>query len=779
VASKIRDLPLLPDSEQPDAMSDAEIPGKGNPVAPASPILQGGQPDEFGLPMGMEEGPAYSPEEVQGITGLVDDLAEKLRPDPIPIPADSLILQEDEEILRVFENYLHRASTFRQPFEDGWMEDWTSYFQKVEGDGAKWRSKIAIPLVYEQVNAFVPVLLGAVDTGYILEIHGMNPEDEQKKNALQTFLEHAFRVKADGLRKLRDGFWYSALFGTGVWRVFWRYEVDMRHKMAPVYEEVDGQRIHVGNKQTLTDVVVADHPDLEVVDIWNFFPAPHCLEGDVRMPYVIERIETTPEQARLLATSGAWGPEAEGRVEEWLAEDPVSDLSAGGIYGQVQSRVDALQRVGLAGPYDMLETGEDHDRKRLPLVVYDLWTPEYRVTVSGDGRKVLGKRPTPFIFKDCPYVVHNFDRIPKCVFGRGIGSVSGPINRMVNFIYNHAADVAQLQRNAPLIQRKGVNSLTSGQIAWQPGTIIPVRDVNDIKPLEVKEVMRDTLLQEQHLIAHADKAVGVNDLLRGQDLSGTSTATEFAGMQNLTRQRQAAHIREANGVISRLGRLWLSMTQQFVSEEQIIRVAGKDGLDAYVQVTPEQVLGEYDVVPAASFIKSNPALLRADSIALTQAIGMHPLLRQDKWIKYMLKVHEVEHPDEFVLPPPEPARDPLREEMALNEGIQLDPSPMEEFLQHLQVHQAQYLLLKAEGLNIPAIHAHADHIQRTLQLMTQVQVTGGAMAGQPGGGAGASGTAAGGGGSTEVERGASREAEAHEGAPGRPPGPISGGRKNP
>jgi hypothetical protein len=164
VASKIRDLPLLPDSEQPDAMSDAEIPGKGNPVAPASPILQGGQPDEFGLPMGMEEeapepsllemidvgleeGPAYSPEEVQGITGLVDDLAEKLRPDPIPIPADSLILQEDEEILRVFENYLHRASTFRQPFEDGWMEDWTSYFQKVEGDGAKWRSKIAIPLV--------------------------------------------------------------------------------------------------------------------------------------------------------------------------------------------------------------------------------------------------------------------------------------------------------------------------------------------------------------------------------------------------------------------------------------------------------------------------------------------------------------------------------------------------------------------------------------------------------------------------------------------------------
>ncbi len=767
----------------PSAESAAPADAVGGPAAPPEVELA-----SAGLDRPMASPPPESqdaltseeltPEEIDRIPDLLPLIDQAIAPDADPEPADSILNLEDKALISLFEARITAAQSFRQPYEDKWMDAWKAYHQVLDGDQAKWKSKVFVPMVTQQVEAALPAFVAAIfDSGPIWVVAPTKPEREQQAKALTKVLDWYMREKTPAARRLRDWLWSSTLFGTGFLRVRWKYEEGTKRAMAPTYlgDKESGQQIFLANRKEVTPgSVLFNHPVLENVDLWNSFPAPHTKDDD-SWPWFIEYLESTMGGVDAAAESGEMGDEAPERVAKWKVGNPDQESGTDGVFGVIARKAEAFHQVGLSDSADQAGLYADpSDRKNNQVRLYRMSTPDADVYFSSDGTMVLGKARNPYFFREIPIVAHHFIRIPGRIFGRGIYDVVGDLQRQVNFNYNKGNDAVQLALNSPIAVRRGGNALIDGQVLWQPGVIVPCRDPStDIVPLKMTNPIGDVFALEQHLMVHADRATGVNDISRGESPSGANTATEFAGLQSQVRLRLSQHVREIRTSMGRIGRLVLMMTQQFVDQPLAIRIAGSAGLD-WVHVSPDDVTGEYDVIPSANSTRSNPTLMRTDTVALLPHMLSHPeIVRQDKVWKHIFNVFEFPTPEEMVLPPPPPPRDPRVEEIALAQGSDVDPSPDENFDEHMRVHAMAEMAEQASPNPNPlAYAARKKHMEKTIMLQSQVLMAqmGAAAAAPAGGGAGPGGT--------EARREATSlgKGQGSDGPPGASPGPSAPGR---
>ena len=231
---------------------------------------------------------------------------------------------------------------------------------------------------------------------------------------------------------------------------------------------------------------------------------------------------------------------------------------------------------------------------------------------------------------------------------------------------------------------------------------------------------------EQHLLSHANNATGINDLARGSAEPGINTATESANVQSQFRMRMSGHARNLRGAMSRVGRHVVSMIQQFVDTPTAISIAGPNGLE-WKTVDPTELVGEFDVVSTTNFSKSNPSMVRSDLIAVAPIVLADPAVNHVEFLTRLFEGFGFEHVERLVIQPPPPMRDPMLEEMALDMGIDVEPSPDEVVTggvsQHLQVHLAKQQARLAPGAKQDgkAIQVAMHHIQKTMEMVQQAQ----------------------------------------------------------
>lgn len=280
---------------------------------------------------------------------------------------------------------------------------------------------------------------------------------------------------------------------------------------------------------------------------------------------------------------------------------------------------------------------------------------------------------------------------------------------------------------------------------------------------------------EAHLISHADKATGLNDLAKGSAQGGINTATESANVQSQFRMRMSGRARNLRIVWSSLGSKVLSMLQQFIDAPTAIKVTSDEGAIEWKTVAPGDIAGRFRVVSTANFSKSNPAMVRQDLIAVAPMALASPIVNQPEFWKRIFKGFDFEHPEKLILPPPPPERDPLLEEMALEMGIDVDPSPMEVVTGGIQRHLAAHLAAQQQALSAggdpKAIQARMRHIEKTMQMGAQAQLQA-QQGGNPPPGSGAPQPKKPQGGD-EARQGATRlgKAAGSDGPPGQSPGP--------
>ncbi len=743
-----------------------------------------------------------NPPPPEGVDALIDEtdrIEAKLRDDPMPRPA--VLDLTDADLKEVFRERLTEASGFKQGFiEDMALRAWDAYHLKIDPSIDKWKSKFTLPYIRSLVSSSIPSSLAAAfGGGTILRIKPRQPEFQKRAEAMEQLIQKQLTSrKVKARRVFADFLWYRALLGTGILSMGWRYEQRLMPVSVPVYDDPDPEETmaavmagepppkgqFLGKRRALKSVVTHDEIEFRCVDFWNAFPCPWTRLDTV--PYMIERVESTREEAMAEAKSGAWGEEAEtlddgttSTPEEalalWFEENPTFNMLDDSCEAGIGDRATMMQRIGMRSPYQDSGMSSQVDEGPKPCIYYRYSTRDVRIVFAGDGsRRILGKQMNPYDQVDLPYVFSQYERTPGIVWGMGIGMVAGPVQRLMDFDINHTIDGRRLALN-PVLKRRRVGGAIMGDVTLKPGSFIDVREMDDLEPLELKDPTSQGILFNQFLMGLGDKATGIGDLQRGVSDGGVDTATEASIQDSNAITRKLTHVFEIRDTWEEVGHIAIALNKQFYDKTTMIRTTGVAGLD-WQEVTPEDTIGEFDVEPNASLTRSDISLRRRDMLQALTIFNGDPLTNQHELRRRFWTAMDEERIDDILQPLPPPPQDPMDEEIALGFGYAVPVSPEEDFAGHIQVHQmALEALMAAQVKDSRAIVAHQRHLQETMQMMAlaRQQMTMAAAAGAPAGpgqeGAGGAPEAG------KVRDGATRlgQGQGSNGTNGEAPGPSA------
>lgn len=713
-----------------------EEPGQAMPSMPEKPPVAEGIFDQMDA---LDKNPP-TPEGMAALISETDRIEAKLQDDPAPeIPT---LLLKDEELQDLFGARLREAAHFRAVMATWWLTAFCDYNQKIDPSVNVWRSKIKLPYVRALVLSAIPSGISAMfDSGPLFPLKPQRPEFTEAAQSMQDLLQWQSTVKTQTRKAMRHFLHYRGLYGTGIWKDGWLRQVKPMLVPSNVYDDLDengrplpeGQQgAFLGRANKLKIVEIHDEPEGRAVDIFNAFPCPWTELGCV--PYMIERVETHQDALMNAARTGALGTEAglsmggepqtpEEALREWFKENPNHTLTSGTEEYAIGTRSEALQQIGLHGTHGGDGAGgTEKEPGKNPVIVYEYWTDDVKIVFAGDGsRRILGKQPNPYLIGRVPYVFSQYDEIiPGFVWGCGIGMAAGPIQKQLDFDVNHANDGRRLALN-PVLKRKKVGSSLMGDITIKPGAVVDVREMTDLEPLVLNDKTMNALEWQSMLVGFGDRATGIGDLQRGLGDAGVNTATEAQIVDSNAITRKLGQVFELRDFLQEVGRIRVALNKQFFDKETMVRISGKAGL-SWKTIKPEEILGEFDVVPAASMTRSDVVLQRRDWNLMYPQLLNDPLINQHELKRRYLTAMDVENVDDLLQPPPPPAQDPMDEEILLRLGLNVPVSPEENFQQHLQVHGLALQALKAEGApDTRAIAAHEHHIQETMQMMAMAQ----------------------------------------------------------
>jgi hypothetical protein len=289
---------------------------------------------------------------------------------------------------------------------------------------------------------------------------------------------------------------------------------------------------------------------------------------------------------------------------------------------------DAIKRLTIWEWHGLIPT-EKGEKECLCTIVTDKGaaTPEDGVMVRLTDGPVLWSGLRPFL-------AAHYTPLPG-PFGMGAVESNLDLIHSISQFISQSQDNARLTANAQLIVRRG--SSAARQISAEndvvyPGKVWTVDDPGDIQPfppLHFPQQEVNSLIT--YLNSLLEKRTNISDLTLGVP-TGTRTATEAHILQESAiapfTTRTDLFVRS---FLEPLGRVALSMLQQFLLDDQFITVRDANGQDAPLLVTAEEIQsGQYRVVATLTRQEST-RLAKAQSIerALPNLAKFQPLLARE------------------------------------------------------------------------------------------------------------------------------------------------------
>jgi hypothetical protein len=233
-----------------------------------------------------------------------------------------------------------------------------------------------------------------------------------------------------------------------------------------------------------------------------------------------------------------------------------------------------------------------------------------------------------------PFVSAHFTPMPGPL---GMGAVESNLDLIhsISQFISQSQDNARLTANSQLIVRRGSSAArqisTEGDVVY-PGKVWTVDDPGDIQPFpSLHFPQQDVNFLIDYLNGLLEKRTSVSEVSLGT-AGGAGSATEAhilqeAGMAPLSTRTDLF----ARNFLEPLGKIALSMLQQFLLEDQTITVRNSDGFDMPLVVSAEEIQsGRYKVV-ATMTRQDSTRIAKAQSIerVLPTLARFQPVLAQE------------------------------------------------------------------------------------------------------------------------------------------------------
>ena len=381
-----------------------------------------------------------------------------------------------------------------------------------------------------------------------------------------------------------------------------------------------------------TMMVVEDQPFIERVSPFDIYidPEATCIED---AQWICQRIVRPLEEAKKDKRYKA-------SVRKRLQADGI-------LYPMFQNRQIQEQEQYLA----------DEDRVAI-YEYYDIAENTMSVFSQASGEFLVDPMPMPYAYGQPFVMLRNYD-IPDFFYPMGdlesIESLQLELDKtrtqLINARKRYARKYLYHERS---FGPEGREALESDQ----DGRLVPVVDEN--KPLqEVVVPMPQTPLSPEIYNTSAiieqdiNTVSGVSEYARGSMPEIRRTATEASIIADAGNARAADKLAIIEISIGQLARRVIQLMQQFMTGEQMARIAGKGGQDMFFTYSRDDIIGEFDfTVEGGSTQPINDTIRKTQAVSLLNAMAplVGTVIDPVALAKHVLTMgFDVKDPEKFII----------------------------------------------------------------------------------------------------------------------------------
>jgi hypothetical protein len=483
----------------------------------------------------------------------------------------------------------NRARDYRVTSQDEiWKRSYNNWRGILDSSLYPWRSKLFIPWSFIVVETIIPRVFARDPKWRAISRSPDFPYDGPR--VVSDLL--GYQWNRMGMRlKMYDYIKDSLMYSKGYAKVTWNYQRKTKTFMEPVVGKNDEITFE---KKTRNDLEY-DDPMVEIVDPADIYVDPDATssgyEGDGL--YLIHR-KTVPL--------------------ETLKENPN------------YKNVDKIKQASYADQYmDKLLRYRDEvppkDKHKDLVEILEYWEQD-RLIVVANRSVVLRDTPNPYSHKQIPFVELDDYRDPHKLYGQSELSVIDPLQREVNSIRNQRRDYDNLALN-PVVRMVPGTLRNPNSAVMAPGAVWMVSDLQSMDTFTLPQLQGSAKDIEQQTAQDIKMATAIDEIGIGllPDNPQRRSATEVVTSQQSAGRRFAMKIALLEEAVKKIGELVFALNQQFLDRERMIQIVGERGATEWVQLSPEDIRGEYFIdIETGSMLPKDEIAQRKEAVELLQYI---------------------------------------------------------------------------------------------------------------------------------------------------------------
>jgi hypothetical protein len=473
----------------------------------------------------------------------------------------------------------HKLSKqFLDPIHERFNQQEELYRSYLDPANYPHSARVFDPRIFRVIETITPRMVANEPTG---SFYPAEMGDTKGAEILNIMFKHYWR-RTGMFKKLVDFSKSSLIFGTSFGRTHWRYEEMDKKRMIPV--TVNGRQVWTPKATETIKVIKHDEPDFEVLNIYDCFPDPNSTSIDTMRWFILRRFKTLEELKAENENRGYDYYKNLDKLEQSYAGKKEQAPSNGA--GMTEDMYYREHRRTMLSTQEFI--GQDASNK--DIVILTRFTRDGLCDIVPEfGNLVIREVENPYFHGELP-IIHGVDYpYPNELYGMGEIEPIDRIQRAINAVLNQRLDNVQLiLRNMWKVKKNaGVDLHT---LVSAPGNIITTDDMNAIEPIAIPDATGATFVQTMNYLTSAlQNGSGITDYTIGLN-TGENTQNETATGTRLIQQEANAQFKLKiqllnHMVISRIADHWKDLMIQFTTEEQMLRIVGKDEVMELLRTT--------------------------------------------------------------------------------------------------------------------------------------------------------------------------------------------------
>jgi len=493
---------------------------------------------------------------------------------------------------------------------DRWMEYYKLYRNWRDDADITGRSNVGIPLAFEWVEVVKSRLFDIFfgKRPYV-RTKGQEPSDDLDARIIQQYQNYQYDIA--GYRKLGyDVLTQTLIYGTGIAKIFWKYEEQEKYVDVPIYPE----NPEYGSVSVKKRVPVYDNVGFDLVDVFDFFidPEATCIED---AEWVAHRTRRTLDYLREMRDRGIY--KNIGEIELFLND---GEDTHSGVESEPHKQVRSTIEGHLSDKNNLLK----------PIELIEFWNKaDNSITTIAMGKYIIREGTNPYKHGKFPFVVAKIISTPHEFNGIGLIESGAPSARIMEDLLNSGLDSMHFSIN-PIVgvdrQRVEDTELVSRPGGFYHTTGSP-RDA--LFPMVIPDTSQSTLTWFQLVNELSKRGTGIVDYIVGQTAGG-KTATEASLMTNEAAKRIGLHIKMFGlTFVGPLAEMVHELNDQFTTQAQTVRVTGMEDFPYdTAEVTPDTFGANVDFIWESEDREMNNMVAVQQLMSMLATAQTHPVLTE-------------------------------------------------------------------------------------------------------------------------------------------------------